>query len=148
MEEAGRMGKPLRLLAQDQDDVPVISALVQDAVVRPAEVCLDARARRFVVLMNRFRWEEADEEPRRVRTALRIEGVMKAARKGWPAAADKDAVLELLALTVTPGEEGAATLELDFAGPAAVRLDVECIEVLLEDLTEPWPARAKPVHKA
>ena len=142
------MSKPLRLLAQDQDDVPVISALVQDAVVRPAEVCLDARARRFVLLMNRFRWEDAAEEPRRVRTALRIEGVMKATRKAWPSAADKDAVLELLAITVMPHEEGAATLELDFAGPAAVRLEVECVEILLEDLTEPWPARAKPAHKA
>lgn len=146
------MSKPLRLLAQDSDDIPVISALVQDAVVRPSEVCLDARHRRFVLLMNRFRWEEAEQEPRRVRTALRIEGVMKAARKGWPAdnrgAADPEAVLELLAVTVTPGEEGAATLDLDFAGPAAVRLEVECVEIALEDLTDPWPARAKPVHQA
>lgn len=142
------MSKPLRLLAQDSDDVPVISALVQDAVVRPSEVCLDQKHRRFVLLMNRFQWEEAATEPRRVRTALRIEGVMKAARKGWPAAADQDAVLELLAVTVTPGEDGAATLDLDFAGPAAVRLEVECVEIALEDLTDPWPARAKPVHKA
>lgn len=142
------MSKPLRLLAQDSDDVPVISALVQDAVVRPSEVCLDQKHRRFVLLMNRFRWEEAATEPRRVRTALRIEGVMKAARKGWPAATDQDAVLELLAVTVTPGEDGAATLDLDFAGPAAIRLEVECVEIALEDLTESWPARAKPVHKA
>lgn len=142
------MSKPLRLLAQDSDDVPVISALVQDAVVRPSEVSLDAKQRRFVLLMNRFRWEEAEQEPRRVRTALRIEGVMKAARKGWPASADQDAVLELLAVTVTPGEDGAATLDLDFAGPAAVRLDVECVEIALEDLTDPWPARAKPAHDA
>lgn len=142
------MSKPLRLLAQDSDDVPVISALVQDAVVRPSEVSLDAKQRRFVLLMNRFRWEEAEQEPRRVRTALRIEGVMKAARKGWPASADQDAVLELLAVTVTPGEDGAATLDLDFAGAAAVRLDVECVEIALEDLTDPWPARAKPAHDA
>ncbi len=142
------MSKPLRLLAQDSDDVPIISALVQDAVVRPSEVSLDAKQRRFVLLMNRFRWEEAEQEPRRVRTALRIEGVMKAARKGWPASADQDAVLELLAVTVTPGEDGAATLDLDFAGPAAVRLDVECVEIALEDLTDPWPARAKPAHDA
>lgn len=142
------MSKPLRLLARDSDDVPVISALVQDAVVRPSEVTLDPKQRRFVLLMNRFRWEEAEQEPRRVRTALRIEGVMKAARKGWPASADQEAVLELLAVTVTPGEEGAATIDLDFAGPAAVRLEVECVEIALEDLTDPWPARATPVHKA
>lgn len=142
------MSKPLRLLAHDSEDVPVLSALVQDAVVRPSEVVLDAKQRRFVLLMNRFRWEEAETEPRRVRTALRIEGVMKAARKGWPTAGDPNAVLELLAITVTPGEDGAATLDLDFAGPAAVRLDVECVEIALEDLTDPWPARATPVHKA
>ena len=142
------MSKPLRLLARDSDDVPVISALVQDAVVRPSEVTLDPKQRRFVLLMNRFRWEEAEQEPRRVRTALRIEGVMKAARKGWPASPDQEAVLELLAVTVTPGEEGAATIDLDFAGPAAVRLEVECVEIALEDLTDPWPARATPVHKA
>ncbi len=142
------MVKSLRLLAQDSEDVPVISALVQDAVVRPSEVHLDPKQRRFVLLMNRFRWEEVEQEPRRVRTALRIEGVLKAARKGWPARADQEAVLELLALTVTPGEDGAATIDLDFAGPAAVRLDVECVEIALEDLTDPWPARATPAHKA
>lgn len=142
------MSKPLRLMASDCEDVPVLSALVQDAIVRPSDICYDARHRRFVLLMCRFRWEDDSPTPTRVRTALRIEGVMKAARKGWPSSADADAVLELLAITADPCEEGAAVLELDFAGPAAARLEVECIDIVLEDLTEPWPARAKPHHMA
>jgi hypothetical protein len=36
---------------------------------------------------------------------------------------------------------------LSFSGGGAIRLDVECIDAHLSDLTEPWPAKAKPKHE-
>ncbi|MEX6725852.1 DUF2948 family protein [Parapedomonas caeni] len=144
------MAPALRLLAQSVDDVAVISALVQDAAVLPAEVAFDPRARRLVLLMNRYRWEEKRPAPTRVRAALRIEGVLKAQRRDWPAEAAATAaiphVLDLLAVTVEPGADEAAALALTFAGGPAIRLEVECLDLVLEDLTDPWIARVTPAH--
>ena len=50
--------RPLNLLARDGDDVAVISALLQDAVLPGADLKWDRKARRFVALVNRFRWED------------------------------------------------------------------------------------------
>ena len=127
---------PLRLLAHDADEVPTISALVQSAAVRVADIAYDGRARRVVLLLSRYRWEANDRT--RVRSALRIESVVGVARRDWPAA---DAVLELLALTLD-GD----VLTLAFAGGATLRVTVECSDLTLEDLSAPWPASREPRH--
>ena len=132
------MSERLHLIGHDADDVPVLSALMQDAVVRVDDVMFDAKARRFALVANRFCWEK--NEPARVRTALRVEGVARARRKDWPAG--RDAVLELLAIRAD--DDG---LTLDFAGGASVRLETECVDLLLEDLAGPWGTRAVPAHR-
>lgn len=131
------MADPLRLLAQEADDVPALSALVQSAAVRADEIAWDRKARRLVLMLSRYRWEAGDKT--RVRSALRVECVAAVKRKAWPAG---EAVLELLAVTV---EDGAVVL--DFAAGATLRVEVECPDLALEDLTEPWPAIREPLHK-
>jgi hypothetical protein len=132
------MSEGLRLIGHDAEDVPVISALMQDAVVRVDDIAFDARARRFALVANRFCWEA--KQPLRTRTALRVECVTKAQRKNWPA--QDDAVLALLAIRAE--NDG---LTLDFAGGASVRLETECVDLLLEDLSGPWGAKAVPKHE-
>ena len=132
------MSERLRLIGHDEDDVPVISALMQDAAVRVEDIDFDARARRFALVANRYCWEK--DAPARTRSALRIECVTRAQRKGWPA--QRDAVLELLA--IRRDGEG---MTLDFAGGASVRLETECVDLLLEDLAGPWGARVTPRHE-
>lgn len=132
------MSERLRLIGHNADDVPVISALMQDAAVRVDDIAFDARARRFVLVANRFCWES--KAPTRTRTALRVECVTKAQRKNWPAKAD--AILALLALRA---EEGALTI--DFAGGPSIRLEAECVDLTLEDLAGPWGAQAVPNHE-
>ena len=128
---------PLRILAHDADDVPALSALVQSAAVRCDEIAYDRKARRLVLMLSRYRWEAGDKT--RVRAALRVECVTALGRKAWP---QGEAVLELLAVTV---EDGA--LLLAFADGATLRAEVECPDLVLEDLTEPWPAIREPVHE-
>ena len=130
------MAELLRLLAQEPDDLPALSALVQSAALRCDEIAYDARARRLVLMLSRYRWEAADKT--RVRSALRIECVTAVRRKAWPAG---EAVLELLAV-----EHDGAALTLSFADGATLRVEVECPELVLEDLTEPWPAIREPRH--
>src|SRR3546814_4621450 len=76
-----------RLWAQDQDDAAVVSALMQDACVRPDEIAYDRAHRRFVILASRFCWEEKDAQ--RVRAALRIESVTGAQRRNWPEGSER-----------------------------------------------------------
>ncbi len=126
----------LLLMANEPDEVPLISALVQDAVVHAADIAWEPRARRLVLLVNRFRWEAGDAT--RVRCALRIEHVTRLQRRGWP---HGDAVLDLLAATI----EG-DVLTLAFAAGPTLRCEVECVDLILEDLSAPWPARREPAH--
>ena len=130
------MAERVRLLAADAEDLETLSALMQDAAVNAGDIVYDPRARRLVILANRFRWET--RTPTRVRTALRLEGVTGVSRRAWPATA---AVLDLLAL-----RNGNDAIEIDFAGGAALRVGVEAIDVELHDLSEAWPAKRTPRH--
>ena len=131
------MDERILLLAQEPDEVPLISALTQSAAVRVADVGYDRAARRVVLLVSRYRWEAKDGT--RIRSALRIDSALHVARRAWPAA---DVVLELLAMTLD-GE----VLTLAFAGGATLRITVECPDIVLEDLDAPWPASREPRHQ-
>ena len=146
---------PLRLISQGADDMPVLSALLQDAVLSVSDMGLDRRARRFVALINRFRWEDRDEAARegrpfeRVRSLLTIEDVQKARVLGVDLAAKED-VLSILSLAWEPGEDGTGRLVLVLAGDGGIALDVEALEARLEDVTRPYiaPSRRTPDHGA
>jgi hypothetical protein len=130
----------LLLLANEADEVQLISTLVQDAVVHAADIAWEPRARRLVLLVNRFRWEAGDHT--RVRTALRLESVTRLQRRGWP---HGNAVLDLLAITVD-GDVLTPTLTLAFAAGPTLRAEVEAVDLILEDIGEPWPAVREPAH--
>jgi hypothetical protein len=136
---------PLRLIAQDGEDLKVISTLVQDAVLPVTEMTFDARRRRFALFLNRFRWEDRVEAEtvgrayERVRSILVVEDVRKVQSFGFDRT-DKDLVLSLLALDFTGGEDGTGRLTLTLAGDGAIALDVEALEVRLEDVTRPYRA--------
>ncbi len=150
-EDAG--AAPLRLMAMDAEDLQIISALVQDAVFPASEMKWDAKARRFALLLNRFRWEDADaaktrkRDFERVQSVLVVEDVLKVSSQGVTPG-DKDMILSLLALTFEPGEDGTGRLELTLAGDGAIALDVETLELALKDVTRPYiaPSRHQPRH--
>ena len=135
---------PLQLLAEDEQDLAVISAALQDAVVKVGDVVFEARGRRLTITFNRFRWE-ADRR-QRVRSALQVGGVLKVqARK--IRRDRRDAVLELLAIGFEPGEAPGGVLTLSFAGGGDLRAQVECVDAVLADLSEPWPTPRAPAHE-
>lgn len=145
--------RPLRLKALDADDLAVVSGLVQDAVFPGTEVKWDRKARRFAILLNRFRWEDAPKaearrrDYERVRSVLVIEDVIRVQAQGVDPR-DADVVLSLLALDFSPTEDGAGYVELTLAGDGAIRVQVEALEVVLKDVTRPYvaPSKAKPDH--
>lgn len=127
----------LTLLGQSPEDLPAISALLQDATLRLPDIIFDRRGRRLVLLVNRYRWESPIRS--RVRAALRIETVQAVQRQQWPQT--PDTVLNLLSLTRDDD-----FLVLTFAGGAAVRARVEVIELVLEDIAAPWETAREPRH--
>ncbi len=145
--------QPLRLKALGAEDLPVISALVQDAVFPVTEMVWDRSKRRFALLLNRFRWEDKPAAERRgraferVQSVLAVEDVMAVRTQGIDRA-DKDTVLSLLSLAFQPGEDGAGRIELTLAGDGAIAIEVEALEVTLRDVTRPYvaPSRKAPGH--
>jgi Protein of unknown function (DUF2948) len=140
--------KPVNLLAQDADDLAVISALVQDAVLSASDMRWTRSKRRFALLINRFRWEDsANHAPERVRSLLVIEDVMVVKGQGVDRR-DPDMVLSLLSLAFAPGDDGTGVLTLTFAGDGAIAVGVEALEVSLKDVTRPYlaPSRQTPKH--
>mgnify|MGYP000285950858 CR=1 FL=1 len=146
-EDAGE--GPVALRALDAEDLKVISALIQDAIFPVAEMTWDRRRRRFALLINRFRWEEAGaaHPPERVQSVLTLEDAMAVASQGIDRA-DPDLVLSILALDWTAGEDGTGRITLLLAGDGGIAVDVEALEVTLRDVTRPYvaPSGQTPNH--
>ena len=138
----------LKLVALDNDDVEVLSAHVQDSVVKVGDIMWRPAEKRLVVVINRFDWEGAQSlapSYRRRRAALRFERV-NAFKHRNIACGQRDAVLNLLAVAFTPTDTPAGQVTLTFSGGAALRLEVECLECELVDLGPVWAATCCPKH--
>ncbi|MDX2289765.1 MAG: DUF2948 family protein [Hyphomicrobiaceae bacterium] len=140
----------LKLIALDADDLGVLSAHLQDAVVRLGDVVYETPNRRFAMLLNRFDWVEAHGKRlpgryARRRSGLRFERVSKVRSVGIDRA-DSTRVLALLAVSFTPAEPPSGRITLHFSGGPMIELDVECIEGELRDLGAAWQTVAKPRH--
>lgn len=130
------MADRLHLLAETDADLPVISALMQDAAIFARDIAWQPRARRIVMIANRYRWEARQKT--RVRSGLRIDNVLAARRRDWPL---DNVILALLSIR-RDGDD----LLLDFSGGAALRLTVEAVDMVLEDLTGAWGTKTTPKH--
>jgi hypothetical protein len=140
----------LKLVALDDDDLKIISAHVQDAVLKLGDVSYDAKGGHFVMAMNRFAWEVKPRWFRRRherRRALLHFARVLAVKSAGLDLERKDDVLSLLAIRFEETAAPAGTIELDFAGGATIRLEVECIETRLGDLGPAWETATRPVHQ-
>jgi hypothetical protein len=142
----------LKLIAFDADDLSVLSAHLQDAVLKVGDLAFLPREKRFAAIANRFDWLDALENEAgrgtryaRRRAALRFERVLGAQVHGLDLK-NKGAITELLAVSFEPGEPPAGRVILQFADGGAVRLNVECIEAELRDLGPAWEAKSRPRH--
>ncbi|MFN3497627.1 MAG: DUF2948 family protein [Pannonibacter indicus] len=140
----------LKLAALDEEDLAVVSAHVQDAVLSVGDIRYLPKERKVIAAMNRFVWDKAED--RRARTHERRRSALAFARVTAMRAAHirqeaKGAILSLLAIRFEPGAEApSGTVRLEFAGGGTLALDVECIEAQLTDLGAAWATPNKPHH--
>jgi hypothetical protein len=138
----------LKFIALDSDDLAVVSTHLQDAVVKVADVVWMPQDKRLVIGLNRFDWEatlEPDPQYRRRRSVLRFDRVLGCkCRHVTPA--EKETVLNLLAVEFEEKDAPGGIVTLVFSGGAALRLEVECLEAELADLGAVWTTTTCPGH--
>lgn len=139
----------LKLLALDGEDLEILSAHLQDAVLKVGDIHWLADEKRLVLALNRFVWESAGEKSRKAferrRAALRFDRVTRVQANRIPR--DKpDAVLELLTLEFHETEAPSGVVEAIFAGGGMLRIEVECLEAGLADLGAAWATDHCPKH--
>lgn len=148
----------LKLIALEPEDLQIVSAHLQDAVLTVADLAYLPREKRFAALLNRFDWSDAQQSAptppdggqaafARRRTALRFERVTAARLKDIDLK-DTKRVLNLLAIQYEAhqADDPAGFVSLIFAADAAIRLDVECIEAEMRDLGAVWATGSRPEH--
>jgi len=143
------MSSHLKLKAEDESDLDIIGAAVQDALLRVGDVSYDAKGRRFTAMVNRFRWEAADGQGpyERIRAALSFESVLGVkSRRVRPDSAE--ALASVLSIGFIPDEEPpGGIVRLLLAGGGEIALDVECLDAVLVDMGEPWRTPRRPDHE-
>ncbi len=138
------MATKLKLRAIDEEDLSVISACLQDAIVDFSDMIWERESRRFLMVLSRFCWEgcrdEQGEMLERVHAGICFDGVVSVRHRGI-GQAGRQALLSLLAIRRVE-----AAIHLDFAGGATIRLEADRILCHLQDIDERWPTQWRPSH--
>jgi hypothetical protein len=143
--------KPLRLFTQEAEDLKIIAAAVQDAVVKAGNLRYEQKKRRFGLEINRYRWESAPrrkgEPGQRVRALLAFDGVMSVRTRAITKV-DPELILSLLSIDFLPdAEPPGGKVTVLFAGDGEIVLMVEALDASLIDSDYVWPTRHMPSHE-
>lgn len=141
-------GRALRLVAEDDADLKVISAAVQDAVLKAENIKYDSKRRRFTLEVNRFQWEDAPKRgPKtRVRALLAFDSVLGVKTRAV-SKTDPDMVMSILSVTFAPDDEPpGGKVSILFSGDGELQLDAEALDVTLLDSEYEWATRHTPDH--
>jgi hypothetical protein len=134
----------LHLTAFDADDLPVLSAQMQDAVLKVGDMVFDQKRKTFACVANRFAWDALPEKTRR-RAGLRINHIL-AARRLHPLPVTAGTVLSLLSISFVARDTVSGTLTLQFSGGHALAFDVDAVDIQLDDLGPAWGTSLEPDH--
>ena len=140
----------LKLIARTTEDLRVISAHLQDSIVKTSDIANLKKNRIFLMQLNRFMWEDVEKgvfrKNKRIRTVLKFENILKVASKNVDQKKN-DRFLDFLAIETTKMPDKNYEMKLIFSGDSAIRVIAEVIEVALDDQGEPWDTKNKPKHK-
>ena len=137
------MSSVLKLIAQDDEQLTILSSLAQDSIIKSNEMGYDKKNKRFALLMNRYRHEE--ESPSRIRTAIHFDYVDSVKSVGIDKQSEDD-ILVLLAIRFEDKSKPSGLIFLEFSNNKSISFDVESIEAFLTDMGEPWKISNRPDH--
>jgi len=140
----------LKLIARTTEDLRVISAHLQDSIVKTSDIANLKKNRIFLMQLNRFMWEDVEKgvfrKNKRIRTVLKFENILKVASKNVDQNKN-DRFLDFLAIETIKMPDKNYEMNLIFSGDVVLKLVAEAIEVTLDDQGSPWESKNKPEHK-
>ena len=140
----------LKLIAKTDDDLRVISAHLQDSIVKTSDIANLKKNKIFLMQLNRFMWEDVEKgvfrKNKRIRTILKFENVIEVNSKNINLKSE-DNFLDFLAIESNQMPDNNYEMKLIFSGDSIIRVVAEVIEVALDDQGEPWDTKNKPKHK-
>jgi len=142
------MSESLKLRAETEDDLVVISSALQDAILKVGEIAYNSRGRFMTLRLSRFKHEQ-DKKSERVKTGLRIDSILKVQSRGLDRR-DPDAYAVLLSMRFEASsvsvDDPSGWVHLVLAGGGELALNVECIDVILADTNEARETDKLPLH--
>tara|TARA_B100000965_G_scaffold143461_2_gene119493 strand:+ start:1140 stop:1589 length:450 start_codon:yes stop_codon:yes gene_type:complete len=142
--------KNLKLIATSEEDLRVISAHLQDAIVLPIEIANLKKNRILLIQLNRFMWEDVEKgvfrKNKRIRTVLKFDNVTSVSSKNINQQNNKR-FLDFLTIESSLMPDKSYEINLIFSGDAILKIKSEVLEVTLDDQGTPWESKAKPKHK-
>ena len=140
----------LKLICKNQEDLKVISAYLQDSIVAARDMIFLKKNRIFVMIVNRFMWEDIEKgihrQSKRVRCALKFEDILNVKSKKINQK-NKNKNLECLAIECNKNLVKNYEINFLFSGGGIITLISESIEVIMNDLGLPWNVKHIPTHK-
>ncbi|MAR50263.1 MAG: DUF2948 family protein [Paracoccaceae bacterium] len=135
---------PLKLMAEDVEDLKVIATLVQDSVIPVSEISWRPKQNRFALLINRVRWEDKVEisSIERVQSVLVFDDISTVSTLGIDQNIS-DNILSLLTISWESSSDTTGVFQLVFSGNSIISLKAECINILLRDVTRPYQTNSK-----
>ncbi len=142
--------KNLKLIAKTDEDLRVISAHLQDSIVKTSDIANLKKNRIFLMQLNRFMWEDVEKgvfrKNKRIRTVLKFENVIKVTSKNINQKKN-DRFLDFLAIETLKMPDKNYEMNLIFSGDIIIKLLAEAIEVTLDDQGSPWESKNRPKHE-
>ena len=140
----------LKLQASSQEDLRVISAHLQDAIVSVTDIANLKKNRIFLMQLNRFMWEDIEKgvfrKNKRIRTVLKFENVVKVSSKKI-VQKKTSRFLDFLTIETKLLNDKSYEIKIIFSGDSVIKINAEVIDVTLDDQGSPWESKMKPKHK-
>ena len=140
----------LKLIGKNIEDLKIISAYLQDSIVLINDIVFLKSSNSFLMMVNRFMWEDLEKgllrKNKRIRSAIKFSEVHKVVSKNINQK-NKDRILEFLTIKTISLPENYYEIKLIFSGDCVISIFAEEIEVLLDDVGEPWNVKNIPKHK-
>ena len=145
----------LSLHGRDVGDIAVLASLLQDALVNPADCRYEQSDNSFLMVVNRFCWEEPNAPETktappfyRVIAGLKITQVEQVQHQGFIGGDYENGFHNLLSLHFEPTHEGGPSgwLIFTFSNHVSLRLNIAEVSLVLSDLAAPYPTSKRPDH--
>lgn len=137
---------PLKLQIRSADDVSVLSALLQDALINSLDIDIDLNRAEVALIADRYCWEGDNTQAERVLAGLRIGGVKAVQHKNMAVAGDETLFYNLLDIAYEMASDNQDYLIFTFSAGVAMRLQIDRLMMALSDIAPPRPAIATPDH--